>query len=178
MITNHLLSHEEPLPLFLANLFAHKHPVSHCRGMGPTVRQIEIVCCPLARDGQTDSVKKNRIRLSVVNLSDRWPLILAGNDDGRRRRRPPARRRLQPATTECRNVIMQDQRRRRMQPEGFQCGERTERDDGLTFVSEFSASASGSLPLFYSYLPNIISRISNLTITTSSCCVSFLPGRR
>jgi hypothetical protein len=152
------------------------------RSYQPTVRQIEIVCCPLARDGQTDSVKKNRIRLSVVNLSDRWPLILAGNDDGRRR--PPGDddddhwQNLQPATTECRNVIMQDQRRRRMQPEGFQCGERTERDDGLTFVSEFSASASGSLPLFYSYLPNIISRISNLTITTSSCCVSFLPGRR
>ena len=43
------------------------------------------------------------------------------------------------ATTEYRNVIMQDQRRRRMQPEGFQCGERSEKDDGLTFVSEFPA---------------------------------------
>ena len=54
---------------------------------------------------------------------------------------------------------MQDQRRRRIQPEGFQCGESSEKDDGLTFVSEFSASASGSLPLFYSYLEphNIIS---------------------
>lgn len=31
---------------------------------------------------------------------------------------------------------MQDPRRRRLQSEGFQCGEKIEKDDVLTFVSE------------------------------------------
>jgi hypothetical protein len=35
--------------------------------------------------------------------------------------------------------MLPDQRRRRLPPGGFQCGEKVEKDDVLTFVSEFSA---------------------------------------